>query len=55
MVVLILFFVPGAIVYYFISNKKTLSVIVTKHNETGCKVNINSEGKQGKSERKVEP
>ncbi len=47
MVVLILFFIPGAIVYYFISKRRTLSVIVTKHNETGCKVNINSDGCDG--------
>ena len=47
MVGLILLCWPGAIIYYFISEKSNLSVIVTKHNETGCTVVINSNGDAG--------
>jgi len=42
MVVLILFLWPGAIIYYFTSKRGVLSVIVTKHNEMGSSVTINS-------------
>ena len=47
MVVLILFCWPGAIIYYFKSKRSILSVIVTRHNETGCTVTINSNGNAG--------
>jgi len=47
MVVLILFLWPGAIIYYFTTQRSSLSVIVTKHNETGTTVTINSNGKAG--------
>ena len=47
MVVLALFCWPGAIIYYFASKRSSLSVIVTKHNETECTVAINSNGKVG--------
>ncbi len=47
MVVLIFLLWPGAIIYYFTSQRSSLSVIVTKHNETGTTVTINSNGKAG--------
>jgi len=47
MVVLILFLWPGAIVYYFTSERTTLTVIVTKHGDTGSTITINSNGKVG--------
>lgn len=47
MVVLILFCWPGAIIYYFASKRSSLSVVVTKHNETGSTIAINSNGDAG--------
>ena len=47
MVVLILFLWPGAIIYYFTSQRGGLSVIVTKHYEMGSSVTINSNWKGG--------
>ena len=45
--VLILFLWPGAIIYYFTSKRSSLSVIITKHNEMGSTVTINSNGRDG--------
>ena len=47
MVVLILFLWPGAIIYYFTSKRGSLSVLVTKHNEMGSSVTINSNSNGG--------
>ena len=52
MVLLILFCWPGAIIYYFASKRSSLTIIVTKHGESGCTITINSNGKDGDKVRK---
>src|SRR3990172_10036332 len=47
LVILILFLWPGAIIYYFTRERSSLSVFVTKHNEMGSTVTINSNEKDG--------